>query len=84
MPLSTLRDFFNSGYLHATVCDVTHSNRGIYDLEGPIEHWNDTCSGQSARGVQVCWEGTWSLRVTRNRCLTFRIDTAENEICDLH
>jgi proteic killer suppression protein len=27
--------------------------------------------------------GTWSLNVTRNRRLTFRIDIAELEICDL-
>jgi len=27
--------------------------------------------------------GTWSLSVTRNRRLTFRIDIAELEICDL-
>lgn len=27
--------------------------------------------------------GTWSLSVTRNRRLTFRIDTAEREICDV-
>lgn len=29
-------------------------------------------------------KGTWSLSVTRNRCLTFCIDTAEQEICDLN
>jgi proteic killer suppression protein len=28
--------------------------------------------------------GTWSLSVTRNRRLTFRIDTAEREICDVN
>jgi len=28
-------------------------------------------------------KGTWSLSVTRNRRLTFRIDTAEGEIWDL-
>lgn len=28
--------------------------------------------------------GTWSLSVTRNRRLTFRIDAAEKEICDLN
>jgi toxin HigB-1 len=28
--------------------------------------------------------GTWSLSVTRNRRLTFRIDAAEREICDLN
>jgi proteic killer suppression protein len=29
-------------------------------------------------------KGTWSLSVTHNRRLTFRIDTAEPEICELN
>jgi proteic killer suppression protein len=29
-------------------------------------------------------KGTWSLSVTRNRRLTFRIETAESEICDVN
>lgn len=29
-------------------------------------------------------KGTWSLSVTRNRRLTFHIDTPEQEICDLN
>jgi toxin HigB-1 len=29
-------------------------------------------------------KGTWSLTVTRNRRLTFRIHTADREICDLN
>ncbi len=29
-------------------------------------------------------KGTWSLSVTRNRRLTFRIDTAEHEIYDVN
>jgi addiction module HigA family antidote len=29
-------------------------------------------------------KGSWSLSVTRNRRLTFRIDTAEREICDMN
>jgi toxin HigB-1 len=29
-------------------------------------------------------KGAWSLSVTRNRRLTFRIDTAEREICDVN
>jgi proteic killer suppression protein len=28
-------------------------------------------------------KGTWSLSVTRNRRLTFRIDIAESDICNL-
>ena len=29
-------------------------------------------------------KGNWSLYVTRNRRLTFRIDAAEGEICDVN
>jgi proteic killer suppression protein len=29
-------------------------------------------------------KGTWSLHVTRNRRLTFRIDPEEGEICDVN
>ena len=29
-------------------------------------------------------KGTWSLSVTRNRRLTFRIDSVEHEICDVN
>jgi proteic killer suppression protein len=29
-------------------------------------------------------KGTWSLSVTGNRRLTFRLDTAEREICDVN
>jgi len=29
-------------------------------------------------------KGTWSLSVTRNRRLTFRIDATEREICDVN
>jgi proteic killer suppression protein len=28
-------------------------------------------------------KGTWSLSVTRNRRLTFRIDTVEREVCEV-
>ena len=29
-------------------------------------------------------KGTWSLSVTRNRRLTFRVDAVENDICDIN
>jgi proteic killer suppression protein len=29
-------------------------------------------------------KGTWSLNVTRNRRLTFRIESAEDEVCDVN
>ena len=31
-----------------------------------------------------CRKGIWSLSVTRNRRLTFRIDTVDLEICDVN
>ena len=37
--------------------------------------------GHTLTGDRKC---TWSLSVTRNRRLTFRIDTAEREICDMN
>jgi proteic killer suppression protein len=29
-------------------------------------------------------KGTWSLYVTRNQRLTFRMDDAQSEVCDLN
>jgi plasmid maintenance system killer protein len=37
----------------------------------------------TSRG-QVDRKGTWSLSVTRNRRLTFRVDIAEREIYDVN
>ena len=37
-----------------------------------------------AHGLTGSRKGTWSLHVTRNWRLTFRIDTAEGEICDVN
>jgi len=39
--------------------------------------------GWKAHTLSGYRKGTWSLSVTRNRRLTFRIDTAEREICDV-
>ena len=45
------------------------------------------------KGAEAAWKahmltggrkGTWSLSVTRNRRLTFRIDTVEREVCDVN
>jgi toxin HigB-1 len=41
-------------------------------------------SGEAQHTLTGDRKGTWSLSVTRNRRLTFRIDTAEQEICDLN
>jgi toxin HigB-1 len=52
------------------------------DMEHPEElHCLPSWKAHALTGDR---KGTWSLSVTRNRRLTFRIDTAEQEICDLN
>jgi toxin HigB-1 len=52
------------------------------DMEGPEEL--RTLPSWKAHTLTGDRKGTWSLSVTRNRRLTFRIDPAEQEICDLN
>ena len=52
------------------------------DMQDPEElPWRPTWKVHTLAGDR---KGTWSLSVTRNRRLTFRIDIAEHEICDLN
>lgn len=52
------------------------------DMEGPEElHALPSWKAHTLIGDR---KGTWSLSVTRNRRLTFRVDTAEKEICELN
>ena len=52
------------------------------DIEGARELWALTIwKAQTLTGDR---KGDWSLSVTRNRRLTFRIDTEEGEICDVN
>lgn len=51
------------------------------DMEEPEEL--RTLPSWKAHGLTGNRKGTWSLSVTANRRLTFRIDTAEREICDM-
>jgi proteic killer suppression protein len=53
----------------------------------------DAIEGSEELRVLTAWKahtltgdrkGTWSLSVTRNRRLTFRIDAAERELCDVN
>lgn len=53
---------------------------------------DDMQDAEELRGLTV-WKahtltgdrsGTWSLSVTRNRRLTFRVDTVDREICDVN
>ncbi|OFV98472.1 MAG: plasmid maintenance system killer [Acidobacteria bacterium RIFCSPLOWO2_02_FULL_61_28] len=52
------------------------------DMDDPEElHSLPTWKAHTLTGGR---KGIWSLHVTRNRRLTFRIDTAEGEICDVN
>lgn len=52
------------------------------DMQDPEELRSLT--GWKAHTLAGDRKGTWGLSVTRNRRLTFRIDAAEREICDLN
>ena len=51
-------------------------------IEGPEEFYSLTA--WKAHTLTGSRKGTWSLSVTRNRRLTFRIDIEDNEICDVN
>lgn len=51
------------------------------DMENPEEL--RALTAWKAHALTGDRKGTWSLSVTRNRRLTFRIDTADHEICDV-
>jgi toxin HigB-1 len=52
------------------------------DMQGPDElHSLPAWRAHTLAGDR---KGTWSLSVSRNRRLTFRIEGAENEICDVN
>ena len=51
------------------------------DMQDPEEfRWLPAWKAHTLSGDR---KGTWSLHVTRNRRLTFRIDMVEREICDV-
>ena len=52
------------------------------DMENPEELW--ALASWKAHMLTGDRKGTWSLSVTRNRRLTFRIDSADHEICDVN
>lgn len=54
----------------------------LSDMEEP--HELDSLPTWKAHGLAGDRKGTWSLHVTRNLRLTFRIDAAEGEIYDLN
>ena len=52
------------------------------DMENPEELW--ALASWKAHMLTGDRKGTWSLSVTRNRRLTFRIDSADHEICEVN
>jgi proteic killer suppression protein len=52
------------------------------DMEGPEELQG--LKSWKAHLLTGDRKGTWSLSVTRNRRLTFRVDTVEREVCDVN
>jgi len=52
------------------------------NMQGPEELY--ALTGWKAHILTGGREGVWSLNVTRNQRLTFRIDNAEQEICELN
>jgi len=54
----------------------------LSDMEGPEEL--RALTAWKVHTLTSDRKGTWSLSVTRNRRLTFRIDSAEHEICDVN
>jgi proteic killer suppression protein len=51
------------------------------DMEDTEELW--TLAAWKVHMLTGNRKGTWSLSVTRNRHLTFRVDTADREMCDV-
>jgi proteic killer suppression protein len=54
----------------------------LSDMENPAEL--RSLSTWKAHVLTGDRKGYWSLSVTRNRRLTFRVEETENEICDLN
>jgi toxin HigB-1 len=52
------------------------------DMENPEEM--RALTAWKAHTLTSDRKGIWSLSVTRNRRLTFHIDTTENELCDVN
>jgi proteic killer suppression protein len=60
----------------------THAGLPVDDMEDPEEL--RSLAAWKVHTLTGDRKGTWSLSVTRNRRLTFRIYTAESEIFDLN
>ncbi|MGH7070019.1 MAG: type II toxin-antitoxin system RelE/ParE family toxin [Acetobacteraceae bacterium] len=70
-----------TGLQSAVVAKVRRIVSFLQDMEGEEEL--RTVSGWNAHRLTADRKGTWSLFVTKNWRITFRIDQAEIEIIDL-
>ncbi len=81
-----LRRLYAEGSVKAVSPDVAAKLRKMFafldDMEDPEEL--RSLPAWKAHTLTGDRKGTWSLSVTRNRRLTFRIDTVEREICDVN
>jgi toxin HigB-1 len=90
----TIRDFAHKGlkklYSEGSVKGVPSDT--VEKLRKMLAYLDDMESPEELQALKS-WKvhlltgdrkGTWSLSVTRNRRLTFRIDTTEREICDVN
>lgn len=90
----TIRDFAHKGLKRLYTEDITRGvPPGALDKLRKMLAYLDNMEDPEELRALTAWNahtltgdraGTWSLTVTRNRRLTFRIDTAEREVCDVN
>lgn len=89
-----IRNFVHKGLRRLYEDDVTKGvpPDSVDKLRRMLAFLDDMETAEEVRSLPV-WKahlladdrrGEWSLTVTRNRRLTFRVDAAENEICDVN
>ena len=89
-----IRSFLHKGLKRLYAEDVVKgvSPDSVDKLRKMLAFLDDMEGAEELRSLPV-WKahiltgdrkGTWSLSVTRNRRLTFRVDTGENEIYDVN
>jgi toxin HigB-1 len=81
-----LKKLYSQDTLKAVPADTVDKLRKMLafldDMQNPEELYSLTA--WKAHTLTGDRRGTWSLSATRNRRLTFRIDTAERKICDVN
>lgn len=81
-----LKRLYENGIAKGVPPDTVDKLRKMFayldTIEGPEEL--RTLTAWRAHTLTGDRKGTWSLSVTRNRRMTFRIDTTERELCDVN